>query len=145
MTSDSVTSCKTIETEVEDYLSDPDTATSSLLKYPHLLQAFIKFNAALPSSAAVERLFSCAGQILVPRRCKLSDNMFEKLVFLRCKLKCQLNWNSNSRQCWQTIVIEVVDRCVIYWSWTGCLNINVNNTEKISTSLKFESCIIHIL
>lgn len=62
------------------------------MNYPHLLQAFLKFNAALPSSAAVERLFSCAGQILIPRRCKLSDTMFEKLVFLRC-LQNQSKWN----------------------------------------------------
>lgn len=78
---------KSIENEVEDYLSDPDTTTKALVKYPNLLQAFLKFNASLPSSAAVERLFSCAGQILVPRRCKLSDKLFEKLIFLRYKMK----------------------------------------------------------
>lgn len=78
-----------IEYEVEAYLCDPDISTRALLKYPCLLEAFLKFNAALPSSAAVERLFSCAGQILVPRRCKLSDKMFEKLVFLRYKMKSQ--------------------------------------------------------
>jgi hypothetical protein len=80
---------RSIENEVEAYLSDPDISTTAVLKYPHVLEAFLKFNAALPSSAAVERLFSCAGQILVPRRCKLSDKMFEKQVFLRYKMKSQ--------------------------------------------------------
>jgi hypothetical protein len=43
---------KSIEKEVEDYFCDENTATNSLMNYPHLLQAFLKFNAALPSSAA---------------------------------------------------------------------------------------------
>ena len=77
--------------ELENYLSSTDTTTASLQQYPHLLQAFLKYNSPLPSSAAVERLFSCAGQILSPRRCKLSDQSFEKLVFLRYKLKRSLN------------------------------------------------------
>ena len=79
MKSQSSVPFKSIDKEVEDYLCYPNIATNSLLKYPHLLQAFLKFS-------AVERLFSCAGQILIPRRCKLSDTMFEKLVFLRCKM-----------------------------------------------------------
>ena len=71
-----------IDEEIDNYFKNTETATSSLLNFPHLLQAFLKYNAALPSGAAVERLFSCAGQILVPRRCKVSDDMFDKLVFL---------------------------------------------------------------
>ena len=31
---------------------------------------------ALPSGAAVERMFSCAGQILVPRQCQVSSKLF---------------------------------------------------------------------
>jgi len=80
-------STEDIVDEVDRYLVNTDVTITSLLQYPRLAAAFLKYNATLPSSAAVERLFSCAGQILVPRRCKLSDTMFEKLIFLRYKLK----------------------------------------------------------
>ena len=36
------------------------------------------------SSAAVERLFSTAGKIFSPERCRLTDNRFEQLMFIRC-------------------------------------------------------------
>ena len=78
-----------IEEEIHNYLSSADTELKVLFKFPRLRHAFLKFNASLPSSAAVERLFSAAGQILVPRRCKLSDSMFEKLVFLRQLTKAE--------------------------------------------------------
>ena len=40
---------------------------------------------AIPaSSAAVERLFSVAGKIYRPERCRLSDNKFEQLMFIKC-------------------------------------------------------------
>jgi len=56
-----------IDQEIQACLCSPNTSTSSLLQqaYPHLVHAFPKYNAALPSGAAVESLFSCAGQILV--------------------------------------------------------------------------------
>jgi len=84
---ETVTRVHSIDQQIDAYLCSPDTSASSLLQYPHLVPAFLKYNAALPSGAAVERLFSCAGQILIPRRCRLSNEMFEKLVFLRYKLK----------------------------------------------------------
>ena len=43
---------------------------------------FIKYNTGIPSSAAVERLFSVAGDVLRPKRACLSD-YFEQLVFLK--------------------------------------------------------------
>ena len=42
------------------------------------------------SSAAVERLFSIAGKIYRPDRCRLSDSRFEQLMFIRsnCDTNC---------------------------------------------------------
>jgi len=78
---------QTIDQEIEAYVNSSETRTTLILQFPHLLKAFLKYNAALPRGAAVERLFSCTGQILVPRRCKVSDDMFDKLVFLHYKLQ----------------------------------------------------------
>jgi len=73
--------------EVDTYLASNSTDTASLAAFPHIAAAFRKYNAAPPSSAAVERLLSSAGQILTARRCKTSDTLFEQAVFLRYKLK----------------------------------------------------------
>jgi len=53
--------------------------------FPHetLKQLFIKLNTPLPSSAAVERVFSFAKDILKPKRAGLSDEHFEMLLFLK--------------------------------------------------------------
>lgn len=76
-----------LTTEVDSYLASHSTDTASLIAFPHIAAAFRKYNAAPPSSAAVERLFSTAGQILTARRCKMTDTLFEQAVFLRYKLK----------------------------------------------------------
>ena len=39
------------------------------------------------SSAAVERVFSVGGSILRPSRRRLSDRLFEMLMFLKCNIK----------------------------------------------------------
>ena len=78
-------SCKISYLEL--YIANVSVETSSLAAFPRVAAAFCRYNAALPSSAAVERLFSAAGQILTPRRCKMSDTNFEQAVFLRYRLR----------------------------------------------------------
>ena len=71
------------EDEVSKYLSDP-VGKTCILKYPILSQLYFRHNAALPSFASVERLFSTGGIIFKPTRTLLSDEMFESLIFLKC-------------------------------------------------------------
>jgi len=47
------------------------------------IDLFIKFNTSIPSSAAVERLFSIGKDILTAKRATLSDANFEKLMFMK--------------------------------------------------------------
>jgi hypothetical protein len=82
-----ITRSHAIETEVSSYLADPDRSLTVLNKYPLVKSAFIKFNTTLPSSAAVERLFSVGGQIETARRNRLSDCNFEKLLLLKANTK----------------------------------------------------------
>jgi len=73
--------------QLAQYLSSSNTTTDGLSSYPAVKEAFVKANSTLPSSAAVERLFSAAGLILCSRRCKLSADMCDMMLFLRDKLK----------------------------------------------------------
>jgi hypothetical protein len=77
-----------ITREVETYLEAKSTNIQSLADYPAAAKAFVKANSTLPSSAVVERLFSTAGMILSPQRCKLTDELFDKVVFLKCRPAC---------------------------------------------------------
>jgi hypothetical protein len=76
-----------ISAEVELYTTNASIETEALVAFPRVAAAFCRYNAALPSSAAVERLFSAAGQILSARRCQMSDKNFDQSVFLRYRLK----------------------------------------------------------
>jgi hypothetical protein len=54
-----------------------------LLQRSAWLDLFNKYNTPLPSSAAVERLFSFGSDILRAKRSSLTADNFEKLVFLK--------------------------------------------------------------
>ncbi len=47
------------------------------------LELFIKYNTPLPSSAAVERLFSMASDVLRAKRSCLTAENFENLIFMK--------------------------------------------------------------
>jgi len=55
----------------------------AFLVQPVMMKLFTKFNTVIPSSAAVERLFSIGKDILSAKRATLSDAKFEKLTFLK--------------------------------------------------------------
>ena len=55
----------------------------TLLSSTTLRESFVKYNTAMPFSAAVERLFSFGKDVLKPKRSGLSDEHFEMLVFLK--------------------------------------------------------------
>ena len=46
------------------------------------LDLFIKYNTPVPPSAVVEKLFSLGSNVLRPKKSSLTDENFEKLVFL---------------------------------------------------------------
>ena len=59
----------------------------SLLPYPIVAEAFKKSNSTLPTSVPSERLFSAAKEILTDKRSKMSDDIFDQLMFLRSAFK----------------------------------------------------------
>ncbi|KYQ50010.1 hypothetical protein ALC60_10886, partial [Trachymyrmex zeteki] len=71
--------------EVLSYLEDKSKELDILNLYPHVKQIFFKYDTSLPLSAPVECLFICGQQILIPRRNRLLDEMFKKLLFEKNK------------------------------------------------------------
>ena len=80
-------------TETQDYLDLPALAMSknpatfwkdNNRKFPVLAKIAKDVLGVPASSAAVERLFSIAGKIFTPQRCRLTDKRFAQLMFIRC-------------------------------------------------------------
>ncbi|KAG0711100.1 hypothetical protein GWK47_021383 [Chionoecetes opilio] len=53
---------------------------------------FIRYNTPVPSSAAVERLFSMGSDVMRPKRSSLTAKNFEKLVFLKGNMNLLKGW-----------------------------------------------------
>ena len=73
----------TSEVEVTRYLEDPDPSLQMLQKHPLMRKVFRKFNTPLPSSAPVERLFSYATMMDLPKFNRLTDENFEQRVLAK--------------------------------------------------------------
>ncbi|KAK0144052.1 putative AC9 transposase [Merluccius polli] len=70
------------DAEVLEYLRS-GSELDVLNRFPRVRAVFMKYNTATPSSAPVERLFSLGGIVLTPRRNRLSDKRFERLLLMR--------------------------------------------------------------
>ena len=89
----SSTSTNVANVQALSYLDSKEKELNILNSYPIVKNIFLKYNTTLPSSAPVERLFSCGSQILTPRHNRLGDKTFEMLLCCRCFLI-----NNNDRQ-----------------------------------------------
>ena len=71
------------ELEVLQFIEEPRKDIAVLNNFPTVKSLFMKFNAVLPSSASVERLFSFAGFLMTPHRRNMGDRTLEKLLLLK--------------------------------------------------------------
>jgi hypothetical protein len=69
--------------ELQEFLKSNNCNIEMLNNFPTLKKAFIKYNTPLPSSASVERLFSCGGLVLTPQRGHLNDDTMEQQLLLK--------------------------------------------------------------
>ncbi|KAG0718173.1 hypothetical protein GWK47_007830 [Chionoecetes opilio] len=75
-----------LRNSMEEWVPSKGELAWSLFPYQHRevwVDLFIRYNTPLLSSAAVERLFSTAGDVLRAKRSSLEEVNFEELVFLK--------------------------------------------------------------
>ena len=64
---------------------------AAFLGEPVLIELFIKYNTAIPFSAAVERFFSTRKDILRAKQSPLSDDNFNMLMFMKGNMHLMQN------------------------------------------------------
>lgn len=93
LTTPQAPSVESLEEEISTYLSSPCEEVDinplnfwkeNSEKYQKLTPLVKRVLSVPSSSAAVERLFSTAGKVFTPERCRLNDSRFSKLMFIRC-------------------------------------------------------------
>lgn len=80
--------------ELQQFLKCKLCHVEMLNDYPNIKKLFIKFNAPLPSSASVERLFSIRNSVLTQQRGCLHDDTMEHQLLL--KVNKEFWWNAMS-------------------------------------------------
>ncbi|KAL7297892.1 hypothetical protein TKK_0008914 [Trichogramma kaykai] len=84
---DKIVSLKTRSSELLRFLAEPPSESLlELNRFPKIKKLFLKYNTILPSSAPVERLFSYATMLNIPKYNKLSDSQFEKRLVYKANL-----------------------------------------------------------
>lgn len=74
---------ETMSVEIAKYMASLSTDLDMLKQFPLIGKLFIKFNTPLPSSAPVERLFSFATMMNLPKWNRLSGEHFEQRVLMK--------------------------------------------------------------
>ena len=54
------------------------------------IEVFLKYDTGIPSSAAIERVFSVGSDVMKPKRATLSSENFKRSVFIRENENCVL-------------------------------------------------------
>lgn len=87
---------ESVTDELRRYLAQPCLSEETdvmpywmvhMSSFPTLAKMARKYLAAAASSAPVERMFSIAGKVFRPDRCRLTDNNFETVMFIKCNDK----------------------------------------------------------
>ena len=78
--------------QIQNYLArdfdlDTDSLRDFFRHFPGMEKIFRAYNTTLPSSGPVERFFSIAGYVYAPRRNRLNDENFKRLVVLKANQK----------------------------------------------------------
>lgn len=82
----------TLTFDVWKYLLQPtDTNLDQIRANQILDDIFRRYNTTLSASGAIERIFSRALQIFTPRRNRISDQNFEKVLFVQQNSKLRMN------------------------------------------------------